>query len=329
MRRLTYAEIDAARHTRGSTALLFITDRCPVGCAHCSVDSRADSPKIRDFARFEQVVEGLCASSYELIGISGGEPFVERRGLSHATARFRTAGKDVSIVTSGVWATTADPPRWIKDVIRRCGCLLLSTDIFHAAALPDERFIQAARTIANEGVWIVAQVIDDEEAGRRANDLLERAFGKGWPASAEIHRVPLLPYGRAADLFQPVATTAGQDFGPCHLARSPVIRYDGTASICCNEAVIMGRGPAALRRRCADAGDIAAVLADFDRHALLRAVGDVGPGVLTVDPRLHDLSGRRYRSICELCWEMVERLGDAADDPLFRAASGLTAGAAR
>jgi hypothetical protein len=328
MRGLTYAEIDAARHRRGATALLFITDRCPVGCAHCSVDSRPDSPKIRDFARFERVVDGLCASAYQLIGITGGEPFVERRGLSHATARLRSAGKDVSIVTSGVWATTDDPPGWIRDVIRRCGSLILSTDTFHSAVLPEQRFLRAARTIAREGAWLVAQVIDDPrtDAAEQAARLLERALGADWAASAEIHRVPLLPYGRAESIFQPVTAQAVGGFGPCHLARSPVIRYDGTMSVCCNEAVIMGRGPAALRRECDAVDEVAAGFSHFDEHALLRAVGDVGPGVLTLDPRLQDLGDRRYRSICELCWEIVGRVGDAADDPVFRAASALTGG---
>lgn len=325
MRRLTYADIDAARHTRGQTVLLFLTDRCPVGCAHCSVDSRPDSPKIRDFARFEEVIDGLCASSYGLVGISGGEPFIERRGLSHATARLRAAGKDISIVTSGVWATTDDPPGWITEVLGRCGCVVLSTDIFHSDALPDERFVHAARTIARAGVWVVTQVIEDPEAERHAVDMLTRAFGTGWTEYAEIRSAPLLPYGRAADLFQPTATTEGRDFGPCYLARSPVIRYDGTMSVCCNEAVIMGRGPESLRRACTTADDLGEAFADLDRHALFRAIADAGPGVLTLDPRLSDMADRGYRSICEMCWEMAERVGDAADDPIFRATSRLTA----
>jgi hypothetical protein len=326
MRRLTFAEIEAARNTRGTTALLFITDRCPVGCAHCSVDSRRDSPKIRDYALFEQIVQALCESSFQLFGISGGEPFVERRGLGYATERFVASGKTVSIVTSGVWATEAEPPRWIRRVIGRCGSIVLSTDVFHAAALPDDRFIQAARTIAGEGVWIVAQVIDDEATAGRANELLERAFGRSWSDHAEIHRIPMLPHGRAASLFQPVATTRGRDFGPCYIARSPVIRYDGTISVCCNEAVIMGRGPEALRRRCRDGREITEAISALDRHAFFRAVADIGPGLLTIDPRLTDLAEPRYRSICDLCWPMVERVGDAADDALFRTASELVTG---
>jgi hypothetical protein len=213
-------------------------------------------------------------------------------------------------------------------VIRRCGCIILSTDIFHASALPDERFIHAARTIAGEGVWIVAQVIEGDAANHRTAALLRDALGQRWAEYGEIHQVPLLPYGRAANLFHPATTTPGRDFGACHLARSPVIRYDGRTSVCCNEAVIMGQGPDALRRQCDDADELAQAFSDLDRHALLRAIGDIGPGLLTIDPRLQDLSERPYKSICELCWEMVERLKDVTGDPLFEAASALVTGSA-
>lgn len=320
MRRLRYADIDAARRRRGGSALLFLTDRCPVGCGHCSVDSRPDSPRITDFPLFREVVEGLCASVYELIGISGGEPFVERRGLALAVDRLTEAGKDVSIVTSGVWATSDLPPRWIRDVISRCGAVVLSTDAFHTAQLPDERFVRAARTIGRLGVWVIVQVVDVPGAPDHASRLLEHAFGARWSDHAEIHRVAMLARGRAETIFQVSTMTAGRDFGPCHLARSPVVRYDGLSSVCCNEAVIVGRGPADLRRTARDRDGIAEVLAGFDRHALFRAVGAVGPGALTADPRFADLADQRFRSVCDVCWLMTERV-DGADDPLLAAAS--------
>jgi hypothetical protein len=169
-------------------------------------------------------------------------------------------------------------------------------------------------------------VIEGDAASQRTVALLEDAFGERWAEYAEIHQVPLLPYGRAADLLQRAATAPGRDFGACHLARSPVIRYDGKTSVCCNEAVIMGHGPEALRRQCDDADELAQAFTHLDQHALLRAIGDVGPGLLTIDPRLQDLSERRYKSICELCWEMVERLNGVSDDALLQAASGLITG---
>jgi hypothetical protein len=325
VRRLTQEIIDEARSTRGATALLFLTDRCPVGCAHCSVDSRADSPKITDYALFEQVVEALCESGYWLLGISGGEAFVERRALGYATRRLTEAGKEISIVTSGVWAVSDQPPDWIRQVIRRCGSLVLSTDTFHADELPAETFIRAARAIAAEGTWLVAQVIDQGDGVSQAEAMLTRAFGPAWTDFAELNITRLLPHGRAAGLMQITATARGRDFGACRVARSPVIRYDGTISVCCNETVIMGGGPDALRRRGRNRAEISAALDGLRRHALLQVVADAGPGVLTLDPRLRDLGEPRYTSICELCWLISDRLGAAAaDDPLLASLAALT-----
>src|SRR2546421_2554616 len=103
MRRLSFADVEFARRTRGRSVLLFITDRCPVGCAHCSVDSRADSPSIADFALFGQIVDAICARpEVRVVGISGGEPFVERRGLTLAARKLFQASKDIVLYTSGV-----------------------------------------------------------------------------------------------------------------------------------------------------------------------------------------------------------------------------------
>ena len=83
--RLTHAEVERCRRKPGESVLLFITDRCPVGCAHCSVDSRSDSPTISNFDLFAQLLDGICEQTdLQVVGISGGEPFAERRGLTLA-----------------------------------------------------------------------------------------------------------------------------------------------------------------------------------------------------------------------------------------------------
>src|SRR5688500_5951792 len=92
--KLTHADIENIRSNRGRSMLLFITDRCPVGCLHCSVDSRRDSPTISDFALFEEILSWICENpELEVVGISGGEPFVERRGLTMASQVLADSGK--------------------------------------------------------------------------------------------------------------------------------------------------------------------------------------------------------------------------------------------
>lgn len=193
--------LDVARATPGRTILLFLTDRCPVGCAHCSVDSRNDSPTISDFEVFENVVSALCDSAADTIGISGGEPFVEKRGLTYATERLAEAGKRIVPYTSGVWASRRVPPEWVRAVIKRCSTVVLSTDAFHERSVNEERFQRAAGAIAAEGAWIIVQALDMDGMAQRARELLNEVFGADTASYAEVKPIRPLPYGRAAGLF--------------------------------------------------------------------------------------------------------------------------------
>jgi hypothetical protein len=84
--RLNLETVELIRRTPLRSVLLFLTDRCPVGCGHCSVDSRRDSPMITDFPMFERVLDEICAlSTVELVGhletveIAGDRNLVDRR----------------------------------------------------------------------------------------------------------------------------------------------------------------------------------------------------------------------------------------------------------
>jgi hypothetical protein len=324
--RLGWREIEAIRHERGRSTLLFITDRCPVGCAHCSVDSRRDSPTITDFALFGEIVEWLCAQPLEVIGISGGEPFVERRGLALAARRFTEAGKELVVYTSGVWARRPEPPAWIADVLDRCTTVFLSTDAFHAEGVDDAYYVHAARAIARAGAWIVVQVIDVGDMVERARGLLRRAFGKRYEDYAELRPLTPLTAGRGKDVFARTDHMPGRAFKPCTMVASPMIRYDGVVTACCNESVIMGWGPPALRRRAGSQAELSAAMDAFAGDPLLRAIGGVGPGALTALPRFADLADQEFTSICDLCWKQFDRTaGDAQPDPLIGAIGTMLA----
>ncbi|MFJ9900386.1 radical SAM protein [Streptomyces sp. NPDC091280] len=325
--RLTHDEISRIRVTPGASCLLFITDRCPVGCAHCSVDSRADSPRITDFTLFEAIVERLCADpDRTMVGISGGEPFVERRGLTFATRRIAAAGKDVVVYTSGIWAAAPDPPRWIHDVLDRCVCVYLSTDAYHEAGTGPERFVNAARAIGDHQLPIVVQVVDKDGGPDRARQLLALAFGDSWPRHAEVVPTPGLSHGRGAQLFQPGTRHPGRAFGACDSVISPVVRYDGRVSVCCNESVIMGAGPALLRKQCHSGDEVGTAVDDFQQHPFYRALADAGAGPLTLHPKFRDLADRGFSDICGLCWAMARRVRPDEDDPLLRSIPLLAKG---
>lgn len=318
MRRLRLAEVLRGRYSFGHALLLFLTDRCPVGCAHCSVDSRRNSPTITDFELFGELVETIAADDQlTMIGISGGEPFVERRGLTIATDAFAAADKDVVLYTSGVWAQSKRVPAWVPGVVDKASTVFLSTDAYHADAIDDERYVRAARTIAERGVPIVVQVLDIPEMVEQAERLLEHAFGDDVASHAEISLIEPLPYGRGESLFARPPLMHANSIGSCALLAAPVVRYDGVVTACCNEQVIMGRGPDRLRRRCRTGAELADALARLRGDPLLRIIGRVRAGAVVMHPRFADLGERSFHGICDLCWHLQERepapLGDRSD----------------
>jgi organic radical activating enzyme len=310
--RLTLAEVRALRATWGKSALLFLTDRCPVGCAHCSVDSRADSPSISDWPLFERLLTGLAAlPDLALVGISGGEPFVERRGLTRAMEVLTGAGKRIALYTSGVWARPT-VPTWVPPILRTADAVFLSTDAYHQAAVERAQFAAAARACAEAGASLIVPVLAQTEEIARAAGLLEEALGPNWGQQAELMHNPPLPLGRGAGVFAPGPMRTAASFGACTLARSPVVRYDGRVTGCCNEAVIMGHGPPALAAEVRDGTGLASALAGFQRHPLHRLIASVGVGTLADSPRFAPLRSGSYASICDACWRLHDAL--AADE---------------
>jgi organic radical activating enzyme len=301
---LRHQEVEIYRRTPKRSVLLFITDRCPVGCAHCSVDSKADSPRISDHDLFEALLDGICQNKdIQVVGISGGEPFVERQALLSACERLSTAGKQLVIYTSGVWANVQTTPTWIDRVLGLVQTIYLSTDIFHQQAVPPDCFVRAARAVADAGAWIVVQTLDVEQA----TELLKRALGPNYLQYSEVVPLTLLTHGRGEHVVHHFQRHEGQRFGVCGLAVTPVVRYDGVVTACCNESVIMGKGPSRLRLTAHSAEQLDEALSTFGEDALLQVVGQMGLGVLTEHPKFRSLAREQFTDPCQLCWKMMER----------------------
>jgi hypothetical protein len=164
----------------------------------------------------------------------------------------------------------------------------------------------------------------------QARSLLVEAFGERWEDYAELRPLTPLTAGRGASVFTRTATTPGHMFQPCTMVASPMIRYDGVVTACCNERIIMGWGPDALRRRATDRESLGVAVQELEGDPLLRAIGSIGPGVLTAHPRFADLADTPFTSVCDVCWKMVDRTAqDAQPDPLIGAISTtLVAGGA-
>ena len=300
--RLRLAEVNRIRYQRGTAVLLFLTDRCPVGCLHCSVDSRRDGPRVRDHELLRDIVGSLAGyERLSMVGISGGEPFIERRALSEAVSTLAAAGKQVVLYTSGVWARANPVPQWIATVLAQVSCLFMSTDAFHAATVDGDRFVAALRAVADQGTPIVVQVLNRPDDMAEARQLLSTAFGPEWEAYAEINSLVPLAHGRGAAVFERPAAGQGQSFGGCRVAATPVVRYDGAVTACCNEGLIMGHGPDRLRERHSTGQQVVDALERVWADPFLRLLNASGTAALTVHPRYADMASQSYRGICDFC----------------------------
>jgi hypothetical protein len=326
---LTLAAADELRSQPGRSVLLYLTDRCPVGCAHCSVSALPRGPRPGaggDPALLERLVDGLCGlERLRLVGISGGEPFGERRALESVTARLAAAGKQLVLYTSGNWGRDdGTAPPWTRAVLARAACVVLSTDSYHAARIAPARYRAALRAAAAAGSWIAVQVLGTPAQVAAAERLVAAALGPSWRDRAEIRGTALVPRGRADDLEPARAGAPGRSFGACRLARAPVVRYDGRLTACCSEDVVTGGGPAALHARAAGPAELRAALGTLERDPFLAAIAVAGPGALTRLPRYRELGERDHPDICSVCWALLRRGADR--DPAVRAI-GLAASA--
>jgi organic radical activating enzyme len=319
---VTMTELIEWRQIPGRTALVYLTDRCPVGCAHCSVNSTATSARVSDHQFLQRIVRDL-ATKVELhsVGISGGEPFIERTALTQTVDTLTDAGKLVIPYTSAVWANSV--PRWVQHVLERSAAVVLSTDTFHDDGVSQEQVRRAMEAIVAAGARLILQVVDVEQSVERALDLVTDCFGASAPDVADVTVVPLIGVGRGTTLVTMRTGMRPDRMQACRAAASAVVAYDGRITPCCNESLINGDGPAALRPLVSDPKEFLSTLDDLTASPLLTMMRTAGPAGVVSLPGFADLGEHTFGSLCDFCWKAHERqttLSDA-DSRVLRAAA--------
>jgi pyruvate-formate lyase-activating enzyme len=324
----TLAELERTRNHPGKSCLVFLTDRCPVGCAHCSVDSRPDSPRIEDQALFKEVVTGiLSVPSFELVGVSGGEPFIERSALSYLVQECSMRGLRVVLYTSGVWAVNGKP-NWVYNVLERATAVVLSTDAFHTRTVNMEALHRVADMVLDAGCSLIVQTVDLPASRQPALHFVERIIRTCPDGNVELNLVPPLSIGRGRVAFAalpPLPRRTLAEWGSCRFLAAPVIRYDGVVVACCNEAVLMGAGPDRLRRQCKTRAEVAEAITGLRSDPLLECMRTVGVSTISQLPWVDAPADRSFGSICEACWELNAQFDSAgeSDGRILRALSAL------
>jgi hypothetical protein len=303
---LTLEDIELARRTPGRAALIFLTDRCPVGCAHCSVDSRPDGPRVHDLDALQAYVSGiLAAPAIELVGITGGEPFTERRALPATVRQIVAAGRRAVVYTSGVWARPEGTPGWITQLLPQIATVVRGGARVHVVRRGRGRVGIALRCLGQAGTPVVIQVIDDGSTPSEVRAAVDGVRAELPSARMAIKTTALLPYGRSEGSGD---IPGHGDHLACGLVHSPTLRYGGEVLACCNEQLVMGAGPGRLRRNATTAGEVTEAMSEFRQDPLLRAIGAVGPRALLDLPELAPLRTRRRRDLCSTCWAINDHV---------------------
>jgi hypothetical protein len=307
-RGLRFSEVERLRNTPSTSLLLFLTDRCPVECAHCSVESLRNSPSISDYEKFRSLMADIASiSDLRMVGISGGEPFAERKGLQMAVEMLREANLNIVLYTSGYWAKKGTPA-WVEEILAQVGTVFISPDAYHTARLGFDTLVRAMHAVVDSGASVILQLVQDANSESYIQDLLTQ-LEPGQPRP-EINLVPLLPYGRSS---LRVSTLKGPaELAPCRALDSPVVRYDGKAIACCNEGIIMGRGPKRLNTPFIPGSEqLAQTIQSYKSDAWLGAISSAGPSVISGLPQIHPhLNEKGYRDTCDFCWQMQTSLSD-------------------
>ncbi len=306
---------------------IHLTMRCPLRCAHCSVDSGPEQNESLDEALLLTRLEDMGADGrIRRLSLSGGEPFLMRStllGVLKIAERHRIA---TVINTASHWAGTPERARNTLAGFPDVAEIALSADEYHEPFVPLENIRHAAEAALARGL-VTSLVIrtwtgeEDPFIGR-----LRMVLGEAVWAGAKLDIATIQHVGRGAELGRrepalPVTPDGVQD-GPCTMANQPVIDSDGTVLACCNTAG--ARTTPLLHLGSLTDDSLPAVTARADRNRVLQAIRVWGPAALRdllVEAGLEHKLARSYESdsICHLCTDI------GAKPDLVAALEGLLA----
>ncbi|MEA2191709.1 MAG: hypothetical protein QOI73_1830, partial [Solirubrobacteraceae bacterium] len=314
------ADFEARRRRPGVMMGVILTDRCPVGCNHCSVSALIDDagPDVNP-AFGEQISQLAALTSLEVVFVTGGDPFAHLDELERTVGELVARGKRVVLHSAGYWGADRSIEARARALLARVDTLVLGVDLYHRIGVSDDALAGAMRMASEAGCWIVTQVI----VGPRQPDhrcyalrMLEAAFGPEWQRHAEIAENPPLDTGRAAriDRFAARPSRAGR----CELVNRPMLRFDGEVTACCNEAVLQGAGPPGLHRTIATGG-VDAALDALAGDPLVRLVEALPTGAAyELVSSVAGVAPQPVAGTCDACWRTGELLAGMSDAELAR-----------
>ena len=181
---------------------LIITNNCPVGCRHCISDNKINSSKESPLSILKSRVDKIAAfNSFEIVTLTGGEPFYVFEKLRKLTAFITKKKLKTSVVTSAYWASSLEKTRSLIQKLSDVGiyAMAISVDQYHLEKIPISNIVNAV-TICNE-FGIIHSLAVTNSNNKKADDQLIKSIKKLLPPdiakSLRVSNGGLLNAGRA------------------------------------------------------------------------------------------------------------------------------------
>ena len=308
---------------------IHLTMRCPLRCAHCSVDSGPDRHETVDGPLLLRRLEEAGRTGHlKRLSLSGGEPFLMRSLLSGILEIAERYGIATVINTAAHWASTRERARNALKPFPPIAELAVSADEYHLDFVPLENVRHAAEAGLDMGLVTSLVIRAWEGEDDPFVHTLRTAVGEDvWNrAKLEIDIIKHVGRGEALPRRTPPVPVAPEHIpeGYCRSADQAVIDHDGTVFACCNTAG--ARSAPHLRLGHLSTDSLPGITAKADRNLLLQAIRVWGPaalGKMIRDAGLGHRLAPHYsdRSICKMCTDICSKpdlvtfLEEALNDP--------------
>lgn len=294
-----------------------LTQKCPIRCRHCFVESEPARNEHIDISDFRRWMDGIAAQGdVKVVFFSGGEPLSNPQALRYGLDVCAREKLYSILGTSAFWAKSLEQAGKLLDSYPPFDCLWISTDIFHEEFVPLGHLRYAAEAAAARGLDIAFQIVDDDPEDSEFMRRFEQEVGYDLVGRDQIYITPLGRVGRATREVEPsLVQITGRTSGlsaiedvPCPWLGTPWLHEDGIVTACPNLEVHQKPSHPLQLGRLQDT-TFGACSARANEDGYLQALRVLGPrGVVEnfpVDEWGWDRKAFKGASTCELCHSLA------------------------
>lgn len=320
-----------------------ITQKCPLRCRHCFVESAPERTEHVETSDFSLWMEGMVQTpSVKAILFSGGEPFSNPGALKIGLTKCHDAGKQAIVGTSAFWATTKEQAGKFLDRYAGIDTLFISYDVFHEEFVSVESIRFAVEAAEERGIDVSFQIV--EEWGT-ATEFTERFMATVDPENrraGDVYIVPLGLKGRAATDLN-ILANAGPHAGEgrhtmmsvqdtvCPWLGAPWVHEDGIVCACPNLEVHKAED-SPLQLGSLQTATFEEVSSRAHADLLVQGLRSLGPKVLAelIGGSHLDVHADGTPTICDLCHLLtqdktaVATIRDVLSRPVWQRRMGVS-----